>query len=518
MRCACTPLFVLVLLLALGQGAVTRSAASETLSMVRFAHFAVDVGPVDVYVNGELSTIRQLGWSELTTWHSLPPDVYEFVFVLSGESMESPLVEPVALALDAAEWVTLTFIGTDQRDTLDMQVIREDFSELPRGEARLAVFQAIEDWPPVDLIANGSALLQFLNYPGTYEADYGSTNNGFVSLDVIGNPYEMSFVSHTDELPLLDIGGVTLIPNYSHFIASTGTISRPSYTIVLTNLANLDRLAENQLQPARIDEGTGRVRVAHLSSGTPSIDVYIEGELSAIRNLSFAEASPFIELPAGTYSLVVTPTGLDPEDAFAAPIEVTVERDSWTTAAFIGTLVNDTLEVHMLAEDFSPLPPGETRVTLFHANPNVGPTIVRLADNTPLVGLLAYPNTLGSNVGYEVIDLIAGTYTIEFAQSVSPSNVIVSVPGLRLLEGRNTLVAAINATPPYLATFTGIPSPRADDAADDTATAPDTSDEATNAEDAEKEVESSSLLTTVSCTHPSGVCVMSYGRIRSDIC
>lgn len=470
MRRAFVAFLSLALLLALGQSLFDRvTASSQTMGMVRFAHFAVDVAAVDVYVNGELTTIRGLEWSGISAWYSLPPGDYEFAFVLADgpadDLADGALTEPVNLSVVAAQGTTLALIGTQQRDTLTTQLIRENFRELPRGEARLVVFQAIEDWPSVDLIANDNALLQFLNYPGTFETESGGVNEGYVSLDIVANPYEMAFADHADGAPLLDLGGVTLIRNYTHLVASIGTIARPNYTIVLTNLADLDRIAENPLQPARIDEGSGRVRVAHLSSGTPSIDVYINGELSVIRDLRFAEASPFIELPAGTYSLLVTPTGLDPEDAFAAPINVTVERDSWSTAAFIGTLVNDTLELHVLSEDFSPLPPGETRITLFHANPNVGPVVVRLARGAPLVGLLAYPNTLGSNTGYEVIDLIAGTYTLEFARSVSPANVVVNIPDLRLLEGRNTLIAAINATPPYLATFTGIPAPRADDSA-----------------------------------------------------
>ncbi|PMP83067.1 MAG: cell wall anchor, partial [Chloroflexus aggregans] len=52
--------------------------------------------------------------------------------------------------------------------------------------------------------------------------------------------------------------------------------------------------------PAFAQSGTAKVRVIHASPDAPAVDVFVNGN-AVLTNVGFFAASPYLDLPAGTY-------------------------------------------------------------------------------------------------------------------------------------------------------------------------------------------------------------------------
>lgn len=115
---------------------------------------------------------------------------------------------------------------------------------------------------------------------------------------------------------------VTLEPNEEFTVAAAGTVQSP------TGLVYTD----DDTVPSGDQV---RLRVIHLSPDAPSVDVAAGGKL-LVADLSFGEASEYLTVPAGSYTLDVLPTGgSNPVGTFP----VTLDGGTVVTAFAVG-LVN----------------------------------------------------------------------------------------------------------------------------------------------------------------------------------
>lgn len=453
-----SPMRALCLVLSLLLFVVTLQAQSAVPNddvRIRFAHLSVDTRGVDILVNEQLSSMQALRFGSVTEWFTVPAGIYTFVPTWSGVTPKRLLTRPLKLKLESDTWITVALVGSRQRQTLDMQPLWEDYNEIPVGEARLSVFHAVQGIGAVDVLVNGDALFQFVNYPGSTLDEEGIPNDGFVTADIVSNTYTLQVVDYTDaDEVLLDIGEVDLLPNHYYWVAAVGTVFRPSYVLVTTDLAS--ELDQNPLfASGTVDNAAGHVRIAHFSSGTPALDIFIDEE-NIVRNLAFAQVGEFIELPPATYRVTLVPTGLTLRDALIPSISVDLASNAWLTVAVIGTLANDSLGVQVLVEDFSDLDVFESRISIFQSIPGIPPVNVRLSNGTVLVRLLGYPGSQGQNDGFEVVHLVPGVYDLQIVNAADSRNVIVDLQGQSFAAGRNYLLAAIRADPPYVLKFTEV--------------------------------------------------------------
>src|SRR5690606_21876465 len=102
------------------------------------------------------------------------------------------------------------------------------------------------------------------------------------------------------------------------------------------------------------------------SPDAPAVDVYIDGAL-VVEGLEFPEVTPFLGLAGGTYEVAVAPTGTSLDDAVIGPLELTIEDDTNTTVAAVGSVDRGTITATVFEEDYSPLAAGTVRVTVVHA-------------------------------------------------------------------------------------------------------------------------------------------------------
>lgn len=347
-------------------------------------------------------------------------------------------------------------MGSNERDSLGLFPVVQDSGELSAGEARLSIFHAVESIGAVDVLANGSALFQYVNYPATANDLTGSMNDGFATVDVVANTYDFEIVSFLNPSEvLLELGELQLLPRHHYWVALMGASPPLTFSLAVTDMGERNAVRDDLFAVQTSQDAEGHLRIAHFSSGTPALDIVVDGE-RIVEGLSFADVSEFVVLPAGTYQLALVPAGLNVRDALTPPVEIELDADRWLTTAVIGTLANDSLAAQVVVEDYSPLPDSQVRVSVFQAIPGIPPVNVQSGDGSTLIRLLGYPGSQGNNDGFEVFTLTASTYDLEIINAAATREVIASLENQPLIGGRNYLLATIRAEPPYVLMFTEV--------------------------------------------------------------
>ncbi|HWB78719.1 MAG TPA: DUF4397 domain-containing protein [Nannocystaceae bacterium] len=165
---------------------------------------------------------------------------------------------------------------------------------------------------------------------------------------------------------------------------------------------------------------TAAMRVVHAAPGAPNVDVYVEGsDTPVITDLPYAQASEYLEVPAGSYNFQVRAAGApagDPPAYETGALEL--PADAVITAVAAGVLGSDdeadAFRVLPLAEGFADPGAGNAAVRLVHAGAdapsvdvNVGndggapelPGVARFADSGPEG--VALPSGTALQVGIE---------------------------------------------------------------------------------------------------------------------
>jgi transforming growth factor-beta-induced protein len=187
------------------------------------------------------------------------------------------------------------------------------------------------------------------------------------------------------------------------------------------------------------------IRVAHFSPDTPAVDVYVNGELSAVQGLEFPAITDWISLEPGVYNIAVAPAGTSLEDAAIGPADFTLNAPGWITIAAVGSLEAGTLAPAIIDETSAytdELPEDNARITVFHGIEDAPAVDVRLADGTVLIPALAFPGSQGGNDGVFVLDVPAGSYDLQVVPAGATEPVVIDLPGTEVAAGMYYLVAA----------------------------------------------------------------------------
>lgn len=179
---------------------------------------------------------------------------------------------------------------------------------------------------------------------------------------------------------------------------------------------------------------TTQVRVAHLSPDTPAVDVYVDGAV-AVAGLEFNNITGWIELPAGSYSIAVSPAGTSINDAAIGPATLRFGSGSWTTVAATGSLSAGTLGPAIISEDIGALKSGETFVTVFHSIEDAPAVDVILPDGTAVISSLAFGESAS-------LTLPQGVYDLRVVPAGATEPVVINLAGTALVGQTYYFVAA----------------------------------------------------------------------------
>lgn len=185
--------------------------------------------------------------------------------------------------------------------------------------AEVRVVHAIPDAPPVDVAVDGAQVLD--------EFPFGGVSP---SLPLEKGRYDVTVSADSGG------GSVTV------FDEALSVAANADYTVAATGTLDGGDDADPALVPFPDDDtpapaNAARVRAVHLSPNAPPVDVAVAGGPALLTDLAFREASDYIEVPGGDYTLAVRPAGGGPGSAVFT-FDVTLENATTYSAFAVGLL------------------------------------------------------------------------------------------------------------------------------------------------------------------------------------
>jgi hypothetical protein len=208
------------------------------------------------------------------------------------------------------------------------------------------------------------------------------------------------------------------------------------WMIVLSVLA----LAVLAILPVAAQDNAS-VRVAHFSPDAPAVDVYVDGE-AVVEDLEFTEVTEFLELAAGTYSIAVAPTGSSVDEAIIGPIDWTVEAETFTTIAAVGSVENESLTVTVFTEDFGATTDGQARITFLHTIEGES-GLDLYGSGVQLIQNIRYPDAEEGRDGAFTREIPAGLYDFDANVAENRDAVVREVDNVQIQGGENYLIVAV---------------------------------------------------------------------------
>jgi hypothetical protein len=122
------------------------------------------------------------------------------------------------------------------------------------------------------------------------------------------------------------------------------------------------------------------LRVVHASPDAPDVDIYVSGSMEpVIENLGYGDASEYLDVPGGTYSIQIRAAGDDPMNDPAFEIGALILADGQVVTAVAAGLLNSTddadkFRVLPYVENFQNPGAGNAAVRIVHASADA-PTV-----------------------------------------------------------------------------------------------------------------------------------------------
>ena len=193
-------------------------------------------------------------------------------------------------------------------------------------DAHVRVAHLSPDAPNVDVYVNGEPALT--DVPYTTISEYLPLPAGTQQVTV--------YATGDTTTPVIDTP-VELAAGGAYTVAAVGLLADESLTA---------QVYEDDLSaPA---EGNSKVRVVHASPDAGPVDIVPRGGDALVSGLEFPSASPYAEVPAGTYTLDVNAAGTD-QTALTVPDAALASGANYSAFA-VGTVYADSLQV-LLVQD-----------------------------------------------------------------------------------------------------------------------------------------------------------------------
>jgi Domain of unknown function (DUF4397) len=194
------------------------------------------------------------------------------------------------------------------------------------GQAQVRVAHLAPDAPNVDVYVNGDPILTDVPY---------TTVSGYLSLPA-GTQQVTVYATGDTTSPVIDTP-VKLTAGGAYTVAAVGLVADDSLTAQVYQ--------DDLRSPA---SGNAKVRVVHASPDAGPVDVIPRGGQALVEGLTFPDASPYAEVPAGTYTLDVNAAGTK-KTALTVP-DAKLASGGVYSAFAVGTVFADSLNV-LLVQD-----------------------------------------------------------------------------------------------------------------------------------------------------------------------
>jgi hypothetical protein len=190
--------------------------------------------------------------------------------------------------------------------------------------------------------------------------------------------------------------------------------------------------------------GFAWIRVAHASPDAPAVDIWVD-DVVAVTNLSFAEVTGYLLVPAGDHNIKVTPTGAT--EPVVIDADVTLDKSVAYTVAARNLLATIAPEVYV--DDNSWPAPGKAKARFIHLSPDAPAVDVGVVGGGNLFTNVSFPNASG------YVEVPEGVYDLE-VKLAGTSTVVLTIPDVDLQSGTVYTAFAEGlaaGTPPLQAVF-----------------------------------------------------------------
>jgi uncharacterized surface protein with fasciclin (FAS1) repeats len=205
-----------------------QEAADANRAQIRVAHFSPDGGPVDVYIDGELSDLQGVTFGTVSDWIEVAGRSYDVAIAPAGGEPGDATTFEVA----GGTWTTIAAVGVVGLESFELRALAEDYSPIGEGTARLTVLHALPGAPAVDLRLNDTIVVGQLGYPGSL-----GDNDGVDIVNVSSGRYNLSVVPAGTTTPVvLSVEDFPLNSGTNYFLAVVGTPTNPQYVLRSTSV------------------------------------------------------------------------------------------------------------------------------------------------------------------------------------------------------------------------------------------------------------------------------------------
>jgi len=368
-----------------GSAGLATAQSGDESTRVRAIHLSPDAPNVDVLVDGS-EVLSDVAFGDISDYLALDPGTYTVTIAAADDPETVAFMGDVSV--ESGTDYTLAAVGELSEGTFRPLGLVDDTRRSVSGIAYLRVVHASPDAPAVDvtLFDGRLPLVKGISFGDT--TDYLALPAGEFTAEIRPAGSD-DLVAEVD----LELAGENA---YTAFANGYLTPDDEPGDAPFGLLPAID--GENQPEP------TGRLRVAHASPDAPNVDVSLGGE-QVLADVPFGAVSDYLEVPAGTATAKITPTG-DP-DTTVFEGDVTIEGDTDYTVAAVGELSEETFRPLVLVDDNS-IERGRARVRVVHTSPDAPAVDVTVADaESTLVDGLAFGEAS------EYLPLRAGRSTVE---------------------------------------------------------------------------------------------------------
>jgi len=173
---------------------------------------------------------------------------------------------------------------------------------------------------------------------------------------------------------------------------------------------------------SRQPQAPSYIRLLHASPNAPAVDIFANGDPVA-SNLRYREFTEYIAVPAGSYNIVVFPSGQTVNPILNTIVNI--PGGSILTAAVIGLLPN--INILPIEEPRMAIPSGKLMIRLVHLSPN-----------TPNIDLITQTGDVEfRNVPYQGI-----TQYLPASPGTHTFNLMIAGTGQRVLYVPNIILSA----------------------------------------------------------------------------
>ncbi len=418
------------LLLSACSGSNKQTIAPANAS-VRVVHAAPDAPAVDVELNGS-SAINNLDYGKASDAIAAKPGALNVVVRgrLPGTARPT-VIGPADITLAAGGVYAVMAVNTVA--SIEPLVITRETSAVSSANVRLQVVHAAPAAPAVAV---------YVTAPGADLAS--STPVGSVSFKeslaaatVPAGDYQIRVTPAGANAPVIfDSGTVALAGGSDLLVAAlqnTGPGSSPISLLAVPASGSTLRLLD-KTTPAR-------VRVIHGSADAPTVQVIANDNFAAplVDSLTFPNATPFLDVPAATYNLKVTPVGNN--GVIAINADATLAAGNTYSIYAVGPLA--AIEPLILTDDPRRVAT-QARVRIVHGSPSAGNVDLYVqAPGTALTNATAAFTNVAFKGDTGYVDLDAGTYEVSVtptgskAAAIGPLTVALANSGIYTVVARD---------------------------------------------------------------------------------